>query len=92
MDWACVACRCLRNERRSVKTFQQRDECSLTRLIQSEECTPFGQMPVPLHHACLNGFHFARRQRLRLMVAGCLIRGVISKLPKKKKKMFSKLK
>lgn len=37
-------------------------------------------MPISQHHPSLDGFHLAGRQRLRAVIGGGLIVGVISKL------------
>lgn len=56
----------------------------LTHLVQSVDGTSFGQVPIALHHSGLDGLHLARCQRLRLVIAGCLITRVIPKLKRQK--------
>lgn len=49
----------------------------LTRLIQSVESTPLGEVPVALHHARLDGIQLARGEGFRLVVPARLVAGVV---------------
>lgn len=77
---------CEGNFNKKIRKFDEKSSKIFTRLIQPVERASLRQVPVPEHHASLDGLHLARCQRLCLMIIVSLIVGVISKLKKREKK------